>query len=141
MSWLDPLALRALLAEETRPRATPTGEGVLVVLRGVNMNPGEDPEDMVSLRLYVDQARIVSVAVRDLMSVADLRDQVAAGQGPEKAGVFLCRLIERLNDRIESVIHSIDEECDAIEEALIDGGQDSALRSRIAQGRRQVILL
>ena len=33
-SGLDPLIAEALLAEETRPRSMPIGEGLLVVLRG-----------------------------------------------------------------------------------------------------------
>ncbi|MDX1581213.1 MAG: CorA family divalent cation transporter, partial [Alphaproteobacteria bacterium] len=51
-SGLDPLVCEALLAEETRPRCTPFGEGLVLILRGVNLNPGADPEDMVSLRLW-----------------------------------------------------------------------------------------
>jgi zinc transporter len=44
----------ALLAEETRPRSFPVGEGLVVILRGVNLDPGADPEDMVSPRLWID---------------------------------------------------------------------------------------
>ena len=37
----------ALLAEESRPRVTAFDDGLLISLRGVNLNPGADPEDMV----------------------------------------------------------------------------------------------
>jgi zinc transporter len=30
------------------------GQSLLVILRGVNLNPGADPEDMVSVRLWLD---------------------------------------------------------------------------------------
>lgn len=138
-TWLDPLVLKALLADETRPRAAPMGEGMLLILRGVNLNPGQDPEDMVSIRIYADPACIVSTSVRDLVSVADLAEQVAAGQGPERAGAFICRLVERLNDRIGEFLHRLDEDCDEIEEALIDGARPE-LAARISQARRKLIL-
>ena len=57
-SALEPLVVEALLAEETRPRTTVIGDGLLIALRGVNLNPGADPEDMVSIRLWVDSTRI-----------------------------------------------------------------------------------
>ncbi len=62
LSYLDPHAISALLAEETRPRATWIGDGVLVILRGVNLNDGAEAEDMVSVRIWVDAQRVVSVA-------------------------------------------------------------------------------
>ena len=48
---LEELVADALLTEETRPRATAIDDGVLVALRGINMNPGAEPDDMVSVRL------------------------------------------------------------------------------------------
>lgn len=144
LGWLDPLVLRALLAEETRPRAAPLGEGMLLILRGVNLNPGQDPEDMVSIRIYADPARVVSTAVRDLVSVGDLSEQVAAGQGPERVGSFICRLIERLNDRIEEFLHRLEENCDDLEDALLEepepelGAQISEARRRLIQFRRHI---
>lgn len=50
-SGLDPVVQEALLAEETRPHCDLIGDGVLLILRGVNTNPGADPSDMVSIRL------------------------------------------------------------------------------------------
>ena len=48
---LDALVCDALLIEETRPRSMVQNHGIMVILRGVNMNPGADPEDMVSVRI------------------------------------------------------------------------------------------
>jgi len=42
----DKIIGEALLAEETRPRIVPSAEGLLLILRGVNCNPGAEPEDM-----------------------------------------------------------------------------------------------
>lgn len=49
---LSEFACDLLLEEATRPRLLDLGaESLLVFLRGVNLNPGAEPEDMVSLRV------------------------------------------------------------------------------------------
>ena len=55
-SGLDPLIVESLLAESTRPRCVQVNGGVMLFLRGVNLNPGADPEDMVSIRLWIDES-------------------------------------------------------------------------------------
>ena len=85
--------VEALTAEETRPRSLNVGDGLLAVLRGVNMNPGDDPEDMVSIRMWIEQDRIVSTRRRRLLSVQDLREQLEQGTGPTTSGEFLYELI------------------------------------------------
>ena len=49
-SNIDSLAIDALLTEETRPRTTILNDSVLLALRGINLNPNANPEDMVSIR-------------------------------------------------------------------------------------------
>lgn len=120
LSYLDRPAIDALLAEETRPRISEIGQGALIILRGVNHNEGADPEDMVSIRLWVDANRIISVSKRGLKSVEDLRNRILAGHGPDRAGVFVCALIDRLNTRIESFRHRLDEGTDQLEQLVIE---------------------
>ena len=50
VGYLDDFVVNALLADETRPRILPVGEGVLLILRGVNLNENASPEDMVSIQ-------------------------------------------------------------------------------------------
>lgn len=76
----------ALLAGETRPRASTISDGVLLTLRGVNLNPGADPEDMVSIRLWIEADRVISTQRRQLLSVVDSLDGYpVAGPGDMKA--------------------------------------------------------
>ncbi len=37
----------ALLSNETRPRAFAEADGLVTMMRGINFNPGAEPEDMV----------------------------------------------------------------------------------------------
>jgi zinc transporter len=117
-SGLDPFTAQALLAEETRPRTFLAAHGLLVILRGVNLNPGADPEDMVSLRLYADDYRIISVRYRRLMAVADVVDRLTNGLGPHTTGDFLAMIADKLVARMEPVIDGLGEGADVFETQL-----------------------
>lgn len=73
-SRLDPWAVEVLLAEETRPRCLALEDGLIVILRGVNLNPGADPEDMVSIRVFAEADRLITLRHRPLLAAQDLRE-------------------------------------------------------------------
>jgi zinc transporter len=137
---LDPVVAEALCAEETRPRAVAFAEGRLVVLRGVNLNPGADPEDMVALRLWIDARRAISVRRRRLVAVQDVREGLARGAGPRSAGEFLVALADRLVARMAGAIAELEDAVDALEDEVLTG-ESHQLRPRIAGLRRQAIAL
>ena len=137
-SGLDPLACQALMAEETRPRAVPIDGGLLLILRGVNLNPGADPEDMVSIRLWIDAHRIISVRIRNLFAVADLRQAIAQGVGPRTTGEFLTQLTSRLVARMGPVILGQQEQLDDLEGDLTERHTPD-VRHRISELRREAI--
>ncbi len=139
-SGLDEVIVDALLAEETRPRCVPMGNGLMLFLRGINMNPGADPEDMVSVRLWVEPTRIVSVRLRRLLSVSDLSTTLDKGQGPKDAGEFLADLAERLISRMADVVIDIDDEVDRIQDEILVR-QSQQLRAELSRLRREIIAL
>ena len=59
-------AAAALLAGETRPRVTGFEKGVVVNLRGVNLNEGAEPEDMVSIRIWFSADKLITTRRRRL---------------------------------------------------------------------------
>ena len=107
-----------LLAGETRPRSHATEDGLLTVLRGVNTNPGQDPEDMVSIRIWIEKDRIITARRRQLMSVQDVRASLDEGSGPKSSGGFLTALVERLADRIGDYVDNIEERVGAAEDGV-----------------------
>jgi zinc transporter len=139
-SGLHPLAIEALLVPETRPRCAALPGGWLVVMRGVNLNPGDDLEDMVALRLWIDGQRVVSVRRRRLMAVQDVQTALEAGQGPRGPGGVLVAIAERLAERIAPVVGALDEDLDAVEVDAIESSGEP-VRSRLADLRRQAIAL
>lgn len=139
-SGIPALAIEALTAEETRPRLQPVGEGMVLILRGVNLNPGADPEDMISLRLWISGNRVVSVRLRRLMAVADTRQALAAGVGPTDAAELLVALAERLTDRMEPVILGMEDVLDDIADPAATE-KPQAVRTRLSDLRRQAVIL
>ena len=140
ISYLDPFVVDALLADETRPRIAEIGEGALIILRGVNLNENADPEDMVSIRLWIDSHRIVSVQRRQLKAVLDIEEKIKADKGPKDAGQFINMLIARISDRMAPVLTELDEATDDVEENILEN-PDTAFREKIIDIRKEAIIL
>lgn len=141
---LDEEIVNIMTAPESRPRLVSHDGGLLVILRGVNTNPGAEPEDMVSLRVWLTESLIVTARAteRRLMSVLDVKEQVDAGTGPRTPGAFLAAVVTRLADRIGVMVDEFDETLAGIEAQIeardVDGvrAQLTDLRSRAAALRR-----
>lgn len=139
-SDLDPVVIDALLADETRPRCSLMGGGLLVNLRGVNTNPNSDPEDMVSIRLFCDGLRFISTRKRPLLSIQDIITRLDEGTGPKNPGELLAMLAHRLTDRMSEIVSELDDAVDKVEEQIIDTTGVSQ-RSQLVGLRREIIML
>lgn len=137
---IDPLAVQALQATETRPRCDPYGSGLSVVLRGVNTNPGAEPEDMVALRMWADENRIVTARRRRILSAFDMKADLEAGEGPADAGAFLADLGGRLIDRMQGVIDAAEERVGELEEQVLTA-KSRAFSSDLAELRRETVAI
>lgn len=140
VSGLDPVIRETLLQEEVRPRHLRLDDALLVILRGVNLTPGADPEDMVGVRIWLEPRRIISSRFRRLMAVNDLRQAIAAGRGPAGPGMFLAQLAGGLIDRMGPVLAELDDEVDRIEDQVLSA-HSAGLRVRLAEARRTAIAL
>lgn len=138
LSYLDNFIIDALLADETSPRVLEIGDGLLMILRGVNLNENSRPEDMVSIRLWVDEHRIISLRRRKLKAVIDIREMLEAGRGPKDSGDFVAELSARLFERMAPVLAELDDRADAVEERIIDD-PDPSERKDINDLRKQAI--
>jgi len=139
-SRLEDVIGEALLADESRPRITTFDDGVLVALRGVNLNPGADPEDMVSLRIWAEKDRVVTTRRRKLLSVADICSAIEKGKGPRTSGEFLEDVADRLMVRMGGVIGELEDKAAELEEAVLTV-ESHELRPMLASIRRDAINL
>ena len=139
-SNLTKLAAEALLSEETRPRAQGLGNELLLALRGVNLNPGSDPEDMVSIRLWTDGQRVISTYRRPLLSTSDVLERIEMGDGPLNGADLIVALIDRIVRRMSDTVDKLEDDVMALEEQVLADAPGS-LRSDLAQLRKQTIAI
>ncbi|MFA7332487.1 MAG: CorA family divalent cation transporter [Candidatus Delongbacteria bacterium] len=137
-SGLEPLIQEALLTPETRPRWLSLGSGLLVVLRGVNLNPGAEPEDMVALRVWLEPGRVISVLGRPMFAVQDLQRSLLEGVGPVDPGAWLAAAVRTILDRLGPVMDELGEDGDLLEEEVLRNPK-AGLRRRVGQHRRACI--
>lgn len=143
-SGLSEFACDLLLEENTRPRLLPLpDEKLLLFLRGVNLNPGAEPEDMVSVRIFAAAQQVISLRLRPLRATEELIEQLNEGKGPKNASELILYLAQFLTDKVQALVgdltESVDEEeekIDADERYTPDHGQMLHIRRRAAGLRR-----
>ena len=139
VTGLDQFVIDALLVEETRPRVVELSQGVLLNLRGVNLNENADPEDMVSIRLWIESNKIISVRRRKLKAVRDIVSKIEAGKAPKTPGDFVCVLVSLLFKRLNAALSTLNEQTDIIETEVLESVNVSQ-REAIIDVRKQAIL-
>ncbi len=139
-SGLNDVAVRGLLSLETRPRAVNRGDNLLLTLRGVNLNPGAQPDDMVSVRIWTDGHKVISTRRRTLQSTEDLLRDLEDGHGPKTAAELLVSWTDRLVERMGGTVDNFEERVAEAEEQVLAGDIEK-LRFDIAQLRKQAIII
>lgn len=139
-SGLDELVVDSLVAEDTRPRVVEHDEGLLIILRGVNLNADRRPEDMISLRLWFEGRRLISASRYALQTVQLTARNLENGTGPHSLPELLLALIDGLSERTDELIESIEEQIDSLEARLLEE-PDRHLRVEIGQVRRAIIVI
>ncbi|MDQ2095596.1 zinc transporter ZntB [Rhodalgimonas zhirmunskyi] len=139
-SGIDLISLAALTAEETAPRATAQGQTILVNLRGVNLSPGAEPEDMVSIRMFISERLVISLQRRPLYAVRDVIRDGEGGHGAVSPGELVARIALRLAERAEPVVMALNERVDELEDQVIEENS-SVQRGDLADIRRMAIMM
>ncbi|MHB0820207.1 zinc transporter ZntB [Stutzerimonas stutzeri] len=141
-SGLSGFTCDVLLEENTRPRLLPLpADELLLFLRGVNLNPDAEPEDMVSLRVFADARRVISLRLRPLRSTEAVIQQLAAGVGPKTASEVLISLAEALTDRVDDLVALLAEKVDDEEDRLETEPRYAPPQDKLLALRRQAASL
>lgn len=118
---LPEAARRSLLQPKTRPRCDASGDGLILNLRGVNLNADQDRDKMVSLRVWVTAETVVTVRLHKVFATDDLRAACVAGRAPGTVAGFLDELVDGLVHRARDVVIDLEEAAEDLEEQLEDG--------------------
>ncbi|MEM1364029.1 MAG: zinc transporter ZntB, partial [Pseudomonadota bacterium] len=139
-SGVDPDILDALFREDTRPRALRFGDGWLVNLRGVNLNPGPQSDTMIALRIWVTPRLVMSLRAYRIRAAEDLAKAFEAGTAPTSSGGLVTFLADRLTQRLDGVVSNLGDGVDALEERLLEG-DTQILKTDLAKLRRQAVAI
>jgi zinc transporter len=143
-SGVDALIAEALLSEDTRPRVDAGDDSLLLILRGVDHQPGTEHVDLVPAHLWVTPHRVISL--RDsghyLMALRALREALVNGRGPRTPGELVVGIAEKVVRDVEPLLDELDAAADRLDEACeAEAPQDwrhelGALRRRAIELRR-----
>ncbi len=142
-AWLDkqdklPTTARmALTAIETRPRCQPLAEGTLINMRGMRQIEDEEGDPLVSIRLWAEPGRVISVSFRTLAGIDDMRARMERGDFKDP-GDLIAALALMITHQLDPVIADLGDEVDDCEVAL-DGERAYELRRSIAVARSTAI--
>ncbi len=129
-----------LTSDATRPRAFREGKALVATLRGINFNPGAEPEDMVSMQVWSDGAHLVTLRRFPLQTPRDVLASIDAGEGPPDAGAVVTELTEAMVTRMNQSIVDMNDHIDLLEEADMDADAEGMLE-KIAVIRRNCLAL
>lgn len=127
-----------LTSNDTRPRAFREGDALVATLRGINFNPGAEPEDMVSMQLWCDGNRLVTLRRLKLQTPRDTLAEIDAGHGPLDAGAVITSLVEHMIARMNRSIVDMNDHIDLLEQDEFDGDAEDML-DKIARIRRNCL--
>lgn len=137
---IDEHSLTALFDENVRPRVFELEKGMLVILRGINHNKEAQPEDMISVRIWITPNSIVSMRYRRSRAVMSVAERLDIGSGPTSIPDLLVSIISTLLSYTEVIIEQIQEQLDQLEEQVLDH-PNKKIRTDISNVRRKAIML
>jgi zinc transporter len=139
-SGIDPLMRESLLDADPRPRALAIDNRVLLMVRGINLNEGAHPEDMVSMRCWIEDRRVITMRHRRMYAVRDVARRIEEGRGARSAGDMVAALIEAVLEPVVTCVDRLDDDAARYEEDAL-GAQPPEVRSALADLRRRAISL
>lgn len=137
---LIPDAVRdALAGDSMRPRVNRLGDGFMITLRSVNRNSDARPEQLVAVRVFINDKLIVSTRRRKVNAIDEVLVELQNGNGPVDGGSWLVELCDVLTDHTSEFIEDLQDKIIELEEALMD--QRVPARGELALLRKQLIVM
>ena len=127
-----------LTSDQTRPRAFREDNTLVATLRGINFNPGAQPEDMISMQVWSDGARLITLRRHPLQTPRQILAQIDRGAGPPDAGAIITALTEAMVARMNASIVDMNDHIDALEDQNMDDDPEEMLQ-KIATIRRNYL--
>ncbi|MFD1803497.1 zinc transporter ZntB [Mixta tenebrionis] len=129
----------ALAGDSLRPRVSRLGDGFMITLRSVNLNSDSRPDQLVAIRVFINDKLIVSTRRRKVYAVDEVLSELQNGNGPVDGGSWLVELCDVLTDHASEFIEDLQDKIIELEDALMD--QSVPARGELALLRKQLIVM
>lgn len=134
---IPPVARSALFAHETRPRCAVMDGGALINLRGIGALPEDNPDPLVSIRIWAEKGRIVTVSFRSIAAYEPVADKFMRGEILDP-GDLIAALADQITDQLDPDVAAMGDRLDDVE-AVLDSRTPMGLRRQVAEIRSQAI--
>lgn len=144
-AWLQstpqiPDAVRdALAGDSMRPRVSRLGDGFMIVLRSVNHNSDARRDQLVVMRVFINDKLIVSTRRRKVSAVDEVLTDLQNGNGPIDCGSWLVDVCDALTDHTSEFIEELHDKIIELEDALLD--ERMPARGELGLLRKQLIVM
>ena len=110
----------------------------------MNLHEPDKPEQMISLRMWIDDHRVITTRIRDIKAIEEIQESMAKGGSPTSPAEFLRSITSRLFARMEPFLEDLEDGIAAAEEQIASGSDTDlcdgmfTIRRRVAIFRRYV---
>ena len=123
-SGIDPACIDSMLSRKVRPRVIEGQDFLLLILRVADTIDLSEHEELRSLRIYVDQSRLISASLYPLPVVKKMMKNGLSDDKEDAAPrLFLDLTIQSVRG-LEAILEDLDEQADALERLVIGGSED-----------------
>lgn len=129
----------ALAGDSIRPRVSRLADGFLLVLRSINHNDDARPDQLVSIRVFINGNLIITTRKRKAKAIDNLWNDLKRGDGAENAGNWVVQFCDTLTDQSSDFIEQLYDRILHFEDSLLDGQVPP--RGKLALLRKQLIVM
>ena len=137
---ISPTTAELLVSDSTRPRALREHQTLVATMRGMNFNPDARPEDMISLQLWCDGTRLITLRKLAMQTPRDIMALLDDGRGPKDAGEAITQIVEQLVVRMNQTIVDMNGKIDELEAMDVEEDNNEIL-PKITSIRRNCLAL
>ena len=128
--------------DATRPRYFSHDGGYVFILRSINYNSGYDPEDMISIRIWVSPEKMLILLRRQSKSVLKLFEKIENSNGPKSIFEALIMIVEQITDYVfDFAVNTSEQATDLEEEEILNVSNidEVEMRQKISDLRKIII--
>lgn len=107
---------KILTEKNPRPRTMLLNDSLIGIFRGINFNKGCAPEDMISIRLWLHENKIITIQRYKSKTLKEIQEALAAGAGPKSTCEFLEFFLESISVNSSEAIAKLGDRLDILED-------------------------